>query len=233
MAAIDRKFLVPAAGDKEVFILTDSKRSASILMTKADSMVLSSQATELLRKSYLMSTPQRLQQAAGATAIKDAQLVAWVEQSADAQIFQLASSTPRVTKVTTRTVRAGDAISETVFGAAGPIIVDRPGKVRTRTVNGVTITWYAADGILESISAPNIIGSAGTPRGPVGSSLFPKPAGDVVGANCNICAVCGACGACGICGPSPTAALAVVAVDAVVGVAGASASFEALRSGLS
>jgi hypothetical protein len=233
MATIDRKFLVPATGDKEVIILTDSKRSASVLMTKADSMVLSDRATELLRKSYLMASPQRLEQAAGASAIKDAQLVSWVQQSADAQLFRLTLNEPRVTKVKTRAVKAGDSISEATFGTGGPIIVDRPGQLRTRTVNRVNITWFAADGVFEAAPASGFIGSAGTPRGPVGSSLFPKPAGDVTGVNCTICAVCGACGACGACGPSPAVALAIVAVDAVVGVAGASASFETLRTGLS
>lgn len=65
LAGIENQFLVPVAGEKELVVITDSQSSASFLITKADTMVLSNPATDLLKKAYLTPTPPQLKNVAG------------------------------------------------------------------------------------------------------------------------------------------------------------------------
>jgi hypothetical protein len=231
LAGIDNQFLVPAAGEKELVVITDSQGSASFLITKADTMVLSNPATDLLKKAYLTPTPPQLKNVAG-PAITDQDVVDWFTQSASAKVFTLTSTAPTVTQETTRRIVPGQAISNTTFNGS-KITVQNPGNLRTRSVNGVTLNWYISDTVLSS-PILGFVGSSGLPSGRPGDSIIPKPAGGA-GANCGgcaICAVCGACSTCGVCGPSPASAVAIVAIDTAIGVVAVSASaatFQALR----
>lgn len=229
MASIDNQFLVPVAGEKEIVVLTDAQASASFLITKANTMVLSNQATDLLKKAYLTPTPTQLKNVAG-SALNNQEVVDWFTQSAGANVFALTASSPTVTQETTRRVLAGQAISNSTFNGS-KITVQNPGNLRSRTVNGVALNWYISD---VSLTSPirGFVGSGGIPRGRPGDSLIPRPAGGT-GANCsgcNICAVCGACGACGVCGPSPAAGAALVAIDAALGVTAVSTSASSFQS---
>jgi hypothetical protein len=231
LAAIDNQFLVPVAGEKELIVITDSQGSASFLIAKADTIVLSSPATDLLKKAYLTPTPPQLKNVAG-TAIQDQAVVDWFTQSAAANVFTLTSTAPTVTRETTRRILAGQAISNTTFNGS-KITVQNPGNLRTRSVNGVTLNWYISDQVLSS-PILGFVGSAGLPRGRPGDSLIPKPAGGP-GANCSDCAICSVCGGCSfcvLCGPSAAGVVGVVGVDTVIGVtaaSGSAAAFQALR----
>jgi hypothetical protein len=229
LARIDNQFLVPVAGEKEIVVLTDAQASVSLLLTKANTMVLSNQATDLLKRAYLTPTPTQLKNVAG-SALNDQSVVDWFTQSAGANVFTLTANAPTVTQETTRRVLAGQAISNATFNG-NKITVQDPGNLRTRSVNGVTLNWYISDKVLTS-PVLGFVGSGGITRGKPGDSLIPRAAGGsgAACANCNVCAVCGGCGACGACGASPAVALALVAVDAVVGVAGSSSSAAAFQA---
>lgn len=92
--AIPEQFLVPKRGDKEVIVLSDAALSASVVLTRSDSMVLSDRATRLLYKSLFGTTPKQLKTVAGARAIKDKHVVAWLRDSARAGLFSLSSRKP-------------------------------------------------------------------------------------------------------------------------------------------
>jgi hypothetical protein len=228
LASIENQFLVPVASEKELVVLTDTQGSASFLIAKANTMVLSNPATDLLRNAYLTPTPPQLKNVAGA-AINDQNVVDWFTQSAAANVFTLTSNAPTVTSETTRRILAGQAISNSTFNGS-KITVQDPGTLRTRSVNGVTLNWFISDKPLTS-PVLGFVGSGGIPRGRPGDSLIPRLAGGAAAncSGCNICAVCGACGACGICGPSPAATTALIAIEAALGVTSVSSSAGAFQ----
>jgi hypothetical protein len=196
---------------------------------------LSSEATRIVRESFVAESPVTLQAILRDDWGEDVDV--WLNDCVSEGIFRVVRSRPKRELSQPEEVRAGEAIRLRAFEGRHDFTAEYSGTLTRSNVAGTTVYWYEA--AVDLLNSRETLGfghvSGATTTTPVTAALQARSLPGSVGARCGVCRVCGGCGACGACGlcggvDFASAALAIVAVDAALTLTNAASTFEMLRA---